>query len=264
MAKSIEKIVLLILLAFILNGCATTQETSAIKGSYGNPLRIGVTPDYPPIIFKLKDEIKGAEADFALLLARALGRDARFVELDWDRQISALMEGKIDVIMSGMTITEARKARIEFTAPYLKSSLAVLMHAENASKFDSLKAIQESFSTVGVIKDTTGEAYVRRNFPNVASIISIPKASDVPYLLKNRRIDLFVHDAPSIVWLVSENEGTLKGFWEPLNEEYLGWGVRRDDQELLMKVNSVLASWKKDGTLKAILTRWLPYWKKFD
>ena len=62
---------------------------------------------------------------------------------------------------------------------------------------------------------------------------------------------------------VSENE-TLKGFWEPLNEEYLGWGVHRDDSKLLTQVNFILRNWKKNGTLKEVLSKWLPYWKTFD
>ena len=117
---------------------------------------------------------------------------------------------------------------------------------------------------MGVISGTTGEAYVRKNFLNAANIISVQRASDAPNLLTNMRIDLFVNDIPSIVWLVSENEGTLKGFWEPLTVEYLGWGIRGNDKGFLAEVNATLNRWKQDGTLGEILTRWLPYWKKFD
>jgi len=115
-----------------------------------------------------------------------------------------------------------------------------------------------------VVKGTTGEAFVRNHFLKAANIISFQKASEARYLLVNRRIDLFVHDAPSVVWLVSENEGTLKGFWEPFDEEYLGWAVNRGDQDFYLKVNNILKNWKTDGTLKGILIRWLPYWKNFD
>jgi ABC-type amino acid transport substrate-binding protein len=264
MAKSISKVVVLMLFASVFIGCATTLDSQGRKSSNANILRVGVTPNYPPMIFKLKGEIKGVEADLAFRLGKALDRQVQFIELGWDKQIQALIEKKIDIIMSGMTITEAREARINFTAPYLRSGLAALMRAEDASKFDDVESPQESFSTVGVIQGTTGEVFVRDHFLKAANIISFQKASEAPYLLKNRRIDLFIHDAPSIAWLVSENEGAVKGLWKPLNSEYLGWGVRREDQELLIKVNSVLNTWKKDGTLKGVLTEWLPYWKDFD
>jgi ABC-type amino acid transport substrate-binding protein len=261
MTRRIGKVALCVLLALVSTGCATSRD-SQVPGP--DLLRVGITPDYPPIIFKQNEEIRGAEADFAQRLGQALNRQVQFVELPWDKQIPSLIEGTIDIIMSGMTITEARKARINFADPYLKSGLVTLMRAGDASKFLSLRDIQEGFVTVGVVSGTTGEAYVRKNFLNAANIISVRRASDAPNLLTNMRIDLFVNDAPSIVWLVSENEGTLKGFWEPLTVDYLGWGIRADDKGFLMEVNAALNTWKRDGTLKDILSRWLPYWKNVD
>ena len=253
-----------VLLAFFLGACGTLHMESKPKELPPAPLRVGVYPYYPPMIFKEKNEVRGVEGDLGVRLAKALGREADFFELSWDRLIPALMEKKIDIVMSGMTITEARKARVNFTDPYIKIGQVALMRAEDASQYDSLASIRESFATIGVVKGTTGEAFVRKNFPKAANIISFQKANEASNLLIHRRIDLFVHDAPSIAWLVSENEGVLKGFWEPFNEEYLGWAVNREDQDLLMKANSILSDWRKDGTLKKVLTQWLPYLKNFD
>jgi ABC-type amino acid transport substrate-binding protein len=236
------------------------QAAQAQKGL----LRVGVTPNYPPMIFKLQGKISGLEADLAVLLGSALQRDVQFVELTWDEQIQALLEGKIDIIMSGMTITEARKVRVNFSDPYLKSGLVAMMRTGDAAKYDSTKKVLESIATVGVVKGTTGEVFVRNRFRNSTTIIAVKEPGEAPGLLNNRRIDLFVYDAPAMVWLVSENEATLKGLWEPMNEEYLGWAVGRGDQALLMKVNAALAEWKKDGTVQQVVKRWLPYWKNFE
>jgi len=263
MMKLIERIVLLVLVALAFAGCAATTDSPPPPEVKNAPLRIGVSPDYPPMVFKLDGRITGAEADLALRLGNALGSPVEFVEMGWDQLVPSLMEGKIDIIMSGMTITEARKVRINFTDPYLKSGLATLFRAEEASEYGSLQKIRSTVSRVGVVRGTTGEAYVRAHFLNAATVIPLAKANDAAFALINRRIDLFVNDAPSIAWLVSENE-TLKGFWEPLNEEYLGWGVHRDDSKLLTQVNFILGNWKKNGTLKEILSKWLPYWKTFD
>ena len=287
MSRVLHKIWILLTLVFFFVGCAapSPKEPAPI------PLRVGVFPYYPPMIFKQKGEvkgaetdlatqlakpagrepqvlelgeIKGAEADLAMRLAKTLGREVQFIEFDWEQLTPALLDGRIDIIMSGMSITDARKARVRFADPYIKIGLVTLMRAEDAPKFNSLTNIRESFSTIGVVQGTTSETFVRRNFLKAANIISFQKASEAPNLLANMRIDLFVHDAPSVVWLVSQNEGTLKGFWEPFNEEYLGWAMRPEDQDLIRQVNSVLGNWKKDGTLKEILTRWLPYWKNFE
>jgi polar amino acid transport system substrate-binding protein len=133
-----------------------------------------------------------------------------------------------------------------------------MMNIENAPKYNSIKSIKQSMLNIGVIKGTTSGTFVRENFPNALRVATLQKASDAPASLINRSIDIFVHDAPSIMWLVSENEAELTALWEPLNKEDFAWGVRKDDQEFLMMVNTVLAKWKKDGTLKRTLLKWLP------
>jgi ABC-type amino acid transport substrate-binding protein len=260
MAKLFGRILIVILFVVFFGSCATTPAKEADTPK-PRPLLVGITPNYPPIIFKQNKEIKGVEADLAVRLARALGRPCQFVEVDWDELISSLMEGKIDIIMSGMTINAARKVRISFTEPYLKVGLMTLMRAEDVSKYNSLSSIKESNATVGVVKGTTAEVYVRNNFSKTATIRLLLSAGDAVYPLENRRIDLFVNDSPSVIWLASQNEGKLRGFLTPFTEDYLGWGVRRDDQDLLIQANAILGSWKADGTLKEVITRWLPYWK---
>jgi polar amino acid transport system substrate-binding protein len=229
-----------------------------------NVLRVGVNPENPPMVFEVNGKITGVEPDLAVMLGTALNRPIQFINLSWDNLIPALIEGKIDIIMSGMTITQVRKALINFTDPYLKSGLATLMRAEDAYGFNSLENILNSDSTVGAIAGSTSETFVRENFLNALTVIPFQNTSDVVYSLKTRRIDLFVYHAPFIVWLASENEGSLTGFLQPLKVEYLGWGVRRGDEEFLKQVNSILRNWKRDGTLKQVLIRWLPKWKDFD
>ncbi len=263
MGKMGKILFIILLVALVFSGCATTGSPPS-PDAKGKPLRVGVTPDYPPMIFKLNGNITGAEADLALKLGEALDSPVQFVELRWDDLIPALMDGKIDLIMSGMTITEARKARINFADYYLKSGLVTLMRAEDAGFFNSPEYIMGSASTVGVMVGTTSETFVRANFPNALTILPFRNTADVVYSLMAGRIDLFVYDAPSIVWLVSENEGKLTGFWQPLKVEYLGWGVRRGNEELLKQVNFILRNWKQTGTLKQVLSKWLPYWKDFD
>ena len=88
--------------------------------------------------------------------------------------------------------------------------------------------------------------------------------NEAVYALKNHRIDLFIHDAPAIAWLVSENEAELKGLWKLWNVEYLGWGIRRENEYLLAFVNSILTKWKNDGTLDKVLNQWVPYMKRLN
>jgi ABC-type amino acid transport substrate-binding protein len=235
-------------------GCATAQDVPGEKSF----LRVGITPNYPPMIFKMNEKITGVDADLARRLGKELNRPVQFVEMGWDQQITALLEGKIDIIMSAMTITEARKVRINFTDPYLKSGLVSAIRAGDASKYTSVKSILSEIPAVGVIKGTTGEAFVRKNMSTSPRIVTLLNVSDAAPELKSRRIDVFIYDAPAVVWLVSENEADIRGVWELLNEENLGWGVRKGDDDFLKQVNTILQSWKKDGTLNEILRSWLP------
>jgi ABC-type amino acid transport substrate-binding protein len=259
MFKACLKLIILTSITLLFGSYAGAQDSVAKPAV----LHVGVAPDYPPIIFKLNGQITGAEADLAKMLAKEINRSVQFVELGWDELIPALMEQKIDIIMSGMTITEARRVRIDFTDHYLKSGLLTLIRTEDASKYNSVKSIKENYVTIGVVAGTTGEAFVRKTFP-LARVVTFAKASSAPFEIRNRRIDMFINDAPSIIWLASENEADLTGVWILLNTEYLGWGVRRGDQQFLDQVNSVLGVWRKNGTLKQVLVKWMPYLKRSD
>ncbi len=261
MTKRCPMIIIFSIVLIGLGGCAA----SGVKTGQApvNPILAGVTPNYPPVIFKMSGQIKGLEADLARRLAAELKRPIQFVEISWERQIPALLEGKIDIIMSGMTITQARQVRITFSQPYLTSGLMIAFTAQNASKYTSLKDIMESIPAVGFVAGTTGEVYARDKFREENRMIPVKSADEAALALKNGRIDVFVYDAPSIVWIVSENEAELKLLPELLNIEYLGWGLRQDDRELLVGVNAALSKWKNDGTLKETILKWLPYWKHF-
>jgi ABC-type amino acid transport substrate-binding protein len=261
MTKRCPMIIIFSIVLLGLGGCATNGVKTG--QAPGNPILIGVTPNYPPIIFKMNEQITGLEADLARRLADELKRPIKFVGLSWEEQIPTLLEGKIDIIMSGMTITQARQVRITFSLPYLTSGLMIAFSAENVSQYPSLKAIIESFPAVGFVAGTTGEAYARNTFREGNRMVPVKSAAEAALALKNRRFDIFVYDAPAVAWIVSENEADLKLLPELLNIEYLGWGLRQDDRELLGMVNALLGKWKNDGTLKEMILKWLPYWKHF-
>jgi len=263
MFKYLAIALLIILSTSFLLSCATTHETVPVARTEDNSLYVGVTPNYPPIIFTIDGRLSGVEVDLAQRLGDALRRPVKFIELEWDEQIPALLAGKIDIIMSGMSITEARKVRINFAEPYMKAGLATALRAEDASRFDSPGNIQGGSVSVGAMVNTTGDSFVQRYFPNAVRRV-FRTMDDAVIALKNRRIDLFVHDAPAIAWLVSENEAELRGFWQLWNVEYLGWGLGRENQDLLASVNSILSKWKNDGTLDKVLSQWVPYMKRFN
>ena len=262
MSKRCLMIIIFSIFLLGLGGCATTGGNTG-QAPEKKPILVGVTPNYPPVIFKMSGQITGLEADLARQLGAELGEPIEFVELKWQEQIPALLKGKIDIIMSGMTVTQARQVRISFSQPYITSGLMIAFTAANASQYASLKDIMESSPVVGFVAGTTGETYARNTFREGNRMVPVKSAAEAALALKNRRIDIFVYDAPAVVWIVSENEADLRLLPDLLSTEYLGWGLRQDDRELLGMVNGLLSKWKNDGTLKETILKWLPYWKHF-
>lgn len=76
--------------------------------------------------------------------------------------------------------------------------------------------------------------------------------------LRNKKIDLMIHDAPVILVMAATYESELAPVYALLTEEYLAWGLRREDSALLKSANTYLADLKRDGRLKAIVHRWMP------
>ena len=222
------------------------------------PLRVGVTPNYPPLIYRQGDTLTGIEVELARRLGQELKRPVSLVELKWEDQITALLEKKTDIIMSGMSVTPAREVRIRFAEPYLKSGLVAAFRAEDTSKYISREIILNSYAVVGAAKDTTGDIFLQRNFARGTRKVVLPRAADAVDELKRKSLDIFIHDAPYILWMVSANEATLNALWDPFDLENLAWGMRKGEDAFFDQVNRIVKKWKGDGTLNALLSKWLP------
>ncbi len=211
--------------------------------------------------FGEQGRLTGLSVDLAEQLGAALGRPARFVQLEWRDLIPALGDGRIDVIASGLTITRARELQVAFADPYLKTGQAALLRPGDAAHYDTPAAIMRMTGTVGVIEGTTGEVFVRERCPAV-SVAVYPNLQDAVDELGQRRTDVVVAGAHLLTWFAARNEGRVVGMWTYLTTENLAWGFRPQDEGLRTAANAVLAGWQQDGTLDRIVQRWLPGWPR--
>jgi ABC-type amino acid transport substrate-binding protein len=248
-----------------LTACAPAK-TSAPAGRTSastQRLRVGVAAGSPPFAFWRGGALVGLELDFAKELATALGSTLDVRQLDWDDLIPALEQRRVDVIMSGMTITRARQVRIAFSEPYLISGLIALARPGNVGRYPDAKSVLGTTGTVGVVENTTGERFVRERVTG-ASVSAYPNVASAVTELGQRRIDIVVHDAPILVSFAAGNEAELAPVLHLLDREPLGWGMRRDDESLRAAANAALARWRTDGTRERILGRWVPYWSRLE
>jgi polar amino acid transport system substrate-binding protein len=255
---------LLLVGLLVLAGCAASGQSTVGYDNVAadkNVLRVGVTLDAPPLIFKQNGKIVGLEAGFARALADDLGKALQFVELKWKNQIPALLENKIDIIMSGLTVTPLREVRIAFCQPYFKSGQMALIRMVDAARFSTGFFSLTTSSAIGAVKDTTGEYFVETRFSNLKRILfSTPQAA-VKALI-DKKIELFIYDAPMVLYLASENENRgLTALFTLLTNEGLAWGVRKDNPGLLQAANEFLENPANEKKLKQMIQRWIPFTK---
>ena len=223
-------------------------------------LRVGVTATFPPMIYKDGGKLVGVEADFAEALAGELRRPVKLVEVDWEDQIPALTDGKTDIIMSSMSITQPRSLRVAFAKPYLAVGQTVLVRREDANKY-ILGFPGKPEGTIGVLKATTGDFLVQQEFSR-SKRKEFKSPEDAATALVKKRIDLFVSDLPVVWWMAGMNESKgLVALQIFLTEERLGWAVRKSDTKLLESVNAALEKLQKEGRAPAIIKHWLPLYK---
>ena len=237
-----------------------TASTALAADAVPSPLRIGTSASYAPLTFQENGEFKGIEADLARAVGENLKVKTRIVILPWEQLIPALLDGRIDVIMSGMSVTPARSKKVLFTEPYMKVGQMALIRTADLVRWSRPAALYRKGTRVGVKAGTTGESWARANLPD-ATITAFDTVQEGTRALEKGRIDIFIHDAPTI-WRLTANTATQKaglmGLYRPLTEEHLAWAVRPDDKALASALNHTLEQLKQNGTLGRIQTRWIP------
>lgn len=247
-----------ILLTLLLT--LSVQVAVSADDTIPSTLRIGTSASYPPLTFKADGKLQGMEIDLAAAVGQALNVKTRLVELPWEELIPALNAGKIDVIMSGMSVTDARSKQVLFTEPWMRIGQMALIRSADLVQWARPSALFSKGARVGVKAGTTGETFAKAELPDavITSFATIEQGTDA---LGAGKIDIFIHDAPTI-WRLTANAATekagLMGLYRPLTEEYLAWAVRKQDTALANALNGVLDTLKKNGTLGRLMAKWIP------
>jgi polar amino acid transport system substrate-binding protein len=166
--------------------------------------------------------------------------------------------------MSGMSVTPIREVRVAFTQSYFLSGQAALIRREDAARFATGPFSLATAEAIGAIKNTTGEYYVETQFSGVKRKF-YKNAQDAVKDLIKKEIDIFVHDAPMVFYLASENEtrgiDVLKfsKLYALFTREPLAWAVRKNDPELLKSANEFLKFFNEQGKLIPLIKSRIPH-----
>lgn len=218
-------------------------------------LVVGMELAYPP--FEMTDE-KGAPSGVSVDLARALGsylgREVQIENIRFDGLIPALKTGKIDLIISSMTATPERAQSIDFSEPYLKTGLCLLVGKH--STIQSIQDLDQPGRTVAVKQGTTGHTYAANRIKQ-ARVLVLDQESACVLEVVQGKADAFIYDQMSTYQNWKRNEDTTRPILKPFEEESWAVGVRKGNSELLTKVNAFLADFRAKNGFDALGDRYL-------
>ncbi len=232
----------------------STLESILKKGE----LKVGFEAGYMP--FEMTDKkgrFVGFDIDMAKEMAKAMGVKFVPVNTAWDGIIPALITGKFDILMSGMTVTQERNLKVNFADPYIIVGQTILINKKHENVVTSYKDLNHSKFTVTSKLGTTGEQAVKRLIPkcNYKSFETEPEAA---LEVVHGKADAFVYDLPyCVVFNAQQGAGKLVFLDQPFTYEPLAWAVRKGDPDFLNWLNNFLSQVKNDGRYERIHSKWI-------
>lgn len=242
----------------ILAVCILTVSIFTLAGcqSKADKLVVAMELAYPP--FETKDnagEPDGISVDFAKDLGDYLDREVEIVNTAWDGLIPSLKTGKADLVISSMTITEKRKEEVDFSVPYANAMLAIL--ANKDSGIESIDDLNQAGKKVAVKTGSTGYLYAQDNLKN-AEIIALADESACVTEVAQGKADGFLYDQLTIYRNNQNNPDTTAAIYIPFqNVEYWGVAIKKDNTELLNKVNAFIEEYTAEGGFDKLSEKYL-------
>ena len=233
---------------------STAAESTAAesKEAAGGKLVMATNAEFPPYEFYDGDKIVGIDAEIAQAIANELGMELEIEDIAFDSIIPEIVSGKADMALAGMTVTEDRKASVDFSDTYATASQMIIVKEDSKiAGPDDLKGV-----TVGVQLGTTGDIYVSDLEADGTTVERYNKGFEAVQALSQGKIDAVVIDGEPAKTFVSESEG-LKILDEAFTVEEYAIAVKKGNSELLDKINTALESLKDNGTLDEIVAKYI-------
>jgi polar amino acid transport system substrate-binding protein len=208
-------------------------------------LLVGMELNYPP--FEMLDPHglpAGISVEMANELGKFLSRDVQIQNIPFDGLIPALKTGKIDLIISSMTQTPERAQSIDFSEPYLRTGLCLLVN--KSASIESIEQADQSAFNVAVKQGTTGQLYAQQHLRQ-AHILVLDKEDACVLEVVQNKAQAFIYDQMSIFKHWQQHQDSTKAILKPFQEERWAIGIRSDEPALKAQVNAFLVAFKKEG-----------------
>lgn len=262
MKKSITYITVMLAICFIaisMVACKDSARESGIETVLkAKKIRVGFSPGYMP--FEVVDKTgsnMGFDIDIAWMIADAMGVESELVPVaEFDDLIPKLQKGEIDIILSGMTVTQKRNLSISFTEPYIITGQAILLNPKHKSVITSYSELNSAVYKVVYEKGTTAKNAIERLFPK-CRFIAVTSADAGVKMVKQGEADAFVYDQPYCAMVIArEGNDKLVFLDQPITFEPIAIGVRHDDFGLLNWMNNFIRQIQSDGRYDDLYSKW--------
>ncbi len=238
----------------------TSASAQALPDLGGREVVVVTENAYPPLQFTDKDgKAIGWEYDAMAELAKRLNFTVKYENTSWDAMIPAVSEGQFDIGMTGITISDDRKEKVDFSEPYMRSEMVMLVKGDESRFSDAKSFAADDKLLIAAQPGTTpfytavyeildgNEANPRiKLFETFGATVEALKAGDV---------DLVLTDGTAGQGYVDASGGALKIVGEKLGTEDFGF-IFPKGSDLVAPINAGIAAMKADGTLDALNKTW--------
>lgn len=246
----------LILALSIIGGCGKKESDTLV---------VGMELQYPPFeTTNANGEPEGISVDLANALGDHLGKKVEIQNIAFSGLIPAIQSGKIDVIISSMSVRPDREKSVSFSKPYAYSSLAILANKDSGIKVP--EDLNKDGIKVAVKLGTTGFLYADENLKN-AVINTVDKADTAILEVAQGKSDAFLYDQMSIYRSQKEYPDSTIAILEQFQEKDEPWAmaVKLENDDLIKEINEFIDKYKEKGGFDDLADKYLGDMKKtFD
>ena len=238
-------------IALICCGCGAKSMT-AKEGK----LIMATNAEFPPYEYKEGDNIVGIDAEVAKLIADKLGLELEIADVDFDSIIPGVQSGKYDMGMAGMTVTDERKEKVNFSDSYATGVQVVIVKEDSEIKsIDDLEG-----KKIGAQQGTTGYIYASDTPENDGfgeeNVTGYQNGALAVEALKGGKVDCVIIDNEPAKAYVAANEGLKILDTEYVTEDY-AICFAKENTELQEKVNDALKELIEDGSVKKVVDKYI-------
>ena len=287
--KRVLSIILVLLLLVSVVGCAQNDvsrkndrsDDDNNKPVDGGKLIMATNAAFPPYEYKEGDTYKGIDIEIAQAIADKLGMELVIEDIEFGAVLFGVGEGKYDMGMAGITVTDERKQSMDFSNTYATNVQVILVKdGSSISSLDDIFRFDEDGCPmglknpnikVGVQVNTTGEIYSSDDVESwgfndlnedgstkTERVVRYKSSVDAVAALKAGNVDFVIIDNELAKFFVAANDGIhiLEGDNEYAIEDY-AICVKKGNTELLDKINNALAELKADGSVQKIIDKYI-------